>query len=181
LEEAEKKKTGIERAGEDLFNFAVDREDVKALMVRLPAEAATRRVTVEYELQILRIVGVGWCISYYLQGYGQKDRLGEFYWKAVHGFSQGLSETTRLMTGQNIDYFQILRDRLDMYLDALRRRPDAAEPAAVIGPEFAEACGNIDDVYTVMTGARMFIATIGSVTEYLQAVRQEWEAPGLPQ
>jgi hypothetical protein len=178
LEQTEEKKSAIEQAGEDLFNFALDRQDVKALMARLPEEAAVRRVTVEYELQILKIVGVGWCVSYHLQHHGQKERLGELYWKAVHEFSQGLSTTTGLMTGQNIDYFQILRDRLDMYLDALRNRPDAAEPAAVIGPEFARACGNVDDVYTVLTGARMFVATIGSVTEYLQAVGQEWEVSG---
>jgi hypothetical protein len=38
------------------------------------------------------------------------------------------------MIDNDIDYFQILKDRLDMYVDAMAKKPDAAEPAAVIGP-----------------------------------------------
>jgi hypothetical protein len=59
------KKTEIEKAGEALFNFAVDREDVKALVANLPEETDIQGVTVEYELQILKIISVGWSISYY--------------------------------------------------------------------------------------------------------------------
>lgn len=54
-------------AATDLFDFAVDREDTKALMARLPADTAANRVAVEYELQALRIISVGWSISYYLE------------------------------------------------------------------------------------------------------------------
>jgi hypothetical protein len=75
------------------------------------------------------------------------------------------------MTGHDIDYFQILKDRLDMYVAALTEKTDAAEPAAVIGPEFARACGSIDDIFTVMTGSRMFIATVDSVKEYLETIK----------
>jgi len=74
------------------------------------------------------------------------------------------------MIGQNIDYFQELRNRLDTYVHALDEKPGAAEPAAVIGPEFARACGNVDDVYTVLTGSRMFIGAIGRVKAYLEAL-----------
>ena len=35
----------------------------------------------------------------------------------------------------DLDYFQILKDRLDMYVAALTEKPDVTEPAAVIGPE----------------------------------------------
>jgi len=52
-------KTAVEQAGEDLFKFAFDREDVKILMGRLPEKAPTIRNTVEYELQILKIVSTG--------------------------------------------------------------------------------------------------------------------------
>ena len=52
MENPENKKSEIERTGEDLFNFAVDREDVKWLMDRLPPETDVKRTTVEYELQI---------------------------------------------------------------------------------------------------------------------------------
>jgi len=170
MENSAEKKTGIEKAGEDLFNFAVDREDVKALVAKLPEETDIQGVTVEYELQILKIISVGWSISYYLEKGPQKNQLAEFYWQAVQQFSKSLSASTELMTGQEIDYFRILKDRLDMYLGALNENPYVSQPVSVIGPEFARTCGNVDDAFTVLTGSKMFSATIGSVKEYLEAI-----------
>jgi hypothetical protein len=165
------KKTGIEKAGEDLFNFAVDRADVKALVANLPEEAEIQGITVEYELQILKIISVGWSIAYYLEKGPQKTQLAEFYWQAVQQFSKSISTSTGLMIGHEIDYFQILKDRLNMYLYALNENPYVSQPVAVIGPEFARTCGNGDDASTVLTGAKMFSATIGSVKEYLEATK----------
>lgn len=167
---SEEKKSGIDMAGEDLFNFAIDREDVKWLMAHLPEEADIKRGTVEYELQILKIISVGWSISYYLENDSQKNPLLDLYWKAVYEFSRSISSTTGLLIGHDIDYFEILKDRLDMYVDAMTRKPDAPEPAVVIGPEFARTCGNVDDVFTVMAGSRMFVTTISRVKEYLEAI-----------
>jgi hypothetical protein len=171
VENSAEKKTGIEKAGEDLFNFAVDREDVKELVANLPEEADIQGVTIEYELQILKIISVGWSISYYLEKGPQKTQLAELYWQAVQKFSETISTSTGLMTGHEIDYFQILKDRLDMYLDALNENSSVSQPVAVIGPEFARTCGNVDDAFTVLTGAKMFSATIGSVKEYLEAIK----------
>jgi len=170
MENAEKEKSGIEQAGEELFNFAVDREDVKILMACLPAQADIERGKVEYELQLLKIISVGWSISYFLHNWSRKNELAEGYWKAVHELAEGIYSTTGRMLGQNIDYFQELRNRLDTYVHALDETPGAAEPAAVIGPEFARVCGNVDDVYTVLTGCRMFIGAIGHVKAYLEAL-----------
>ena len=75
------------------------------------------------------------------------------------------------MIGHDIDYFQVLTKRLDTYVAAMAKKPDASEPAVAIEPEFARTCGNVDDVFMVMTGSKMFIATIGSVKEYLEAVK----------
>jgi hypothetical protein len=166
-----KKRAKIEQAGEDLFKFAIDREDLKEVMAHLPLEADIRRVTVEYELQILKIISVGWSLSYYLENSPQKNQLARTYWEAIREFSTSLSTTTELLVGHDIDYFQILKDRLDMYLDALSKHSDASQPVAVIGPEFARTCGNVDDAFTVLCGARMFTATMGSVKEYLEAAR----------
>jgi hypothetical protein len=171
MENSKEKKTTIEKAGEDLFNFAVDRQDVKELVANLPEEAEIQGVTVEYELQILRIISVGWSISYYLEKSPQKTQLTELYWQAVQQFSMSLSSSTELMAGHAIDYFQILKDRLNMYLDALYKKPEASQPVAVIGPEFAKTCGNEDDAFTMLTGAKMFSATIGSVKEYLEETK----------
>ncbi|MBW2248563.1 MAG: hypothetical protein JRF62_15550 [Deltaproteobacteria bacterium] len=171
MEHSEEKKTGVEKAGEDLFSFAINREDIKTLMSYLPEKADINLGKVEYELQILKIISTGWSISYYLENGARKNQLLEGYWKAVHEFSQSISTTTGWMIGNNIDYFQILKERLDMYVAAMAQKPDAPEPAVVIGPEFARTCGNMDDAFTVMTGSKMFIATIGSVKEYLETIK----------
>ncbi|MFC1488875.1 hypothetical protein ACFL6B_03405 [Thermodesulfobacteriota bacterium] len=171
MENSQKDKTGIEKAGEDLFNFAIDREDVKWFMAHLAEEADIKRSKVEYELQILKIISVGWSVSYYLEKNPQKNQILDLYWKAVYDFSNSLSTTTEFMTGQDIDYFQILKDRLDMYVDAIARNPDIPEPAQVIGPEFARTCGNVNDIFTFMTGSKMFISAIRKVKEYLKTIK----------
>ena len=76
-----------------------------------------------------------------------------------------------MMTGQNIDYFDILKARLDMYVKALKQHPEVQDPATVIGPEFARTCGNADDILTFMTGSKMFMSVIGRVKEYLETIK----------
>jgi len=170
MENSKEKKSEIERAGEDLFDFVVDREDIKWLMSHLPEAADVQRETVEYELQILKIISVGWSISYYLETSPHKNQLLEVYWKAVFDFSQTISTATGNLIGQDIDYFQILKDRLDMYVDVLAQNSGAPEPAVVIGPEFARTCGNVEDIFTFMTGSKMFITAINRTKEYLEAI-----------
>ncbi len=165
----EEKQPPIQQAAEDLFNFAIERDDTKWLMARLPAEADVKPTTVEYELQILKIISVGWSISFFLEEWPEKKQLVEFFWEALREFSQSLSSTTEMMTGQDIDYFQVLKDRLDSYVQALQENPDASNPEAVIGPEFARHCGNEKDLFAVYTGGRMFSGVTGRVKEYLEA------------
>ena len=162
----------LEQAGEDLFNYAVERDDIKWLMAQLPQEADVKPTTVEYELQILKIVGVGWAISYYLEGTpGRKNEMLAFYWHAINDFSKQLSETTGLMIGQEIDYFEILKSRLDDYVKAMSGEPDATDPAVLIGPAFAGACGNGGDIFASMVGTKLFANTIARVRQYLEAVK----------
>ncbi len=171
MNDSKRIKSDLEKASDDLLDFAVDREDVNWLMDRLPQEADIKRVTVEYELQILKIIGVGWSLYYYLENSPQKTELLELYWNSINEFSRGISTTTEYMIGQDIDYFQILKDRLEMYVVALEKHPNAAEPALVIGPEFARICGNVDDIFTFMTGSKMFISTLNRVKQYLEAIK----------
>ena len=167
----EKKPSKIEQAADDLFNYAIDRADVKWLMDRLAEEADVKRTTVEYELPILKIISVGWSLSYYLPDGPQKDELTNLYWTAINDFSKDLSTTTEMMIGQKIDYFEILKERLDMFVKALEQQPDAQDPATVIGPAFAGTCGNEDDIFTFMTGSKMFTTVIGRVKEYLETIK----------
>ena len=170
MTQSESNKKRLEQAGEALFDFAVERDDVKTLVAHLSGEAKCKPATVEYELQILKIVSTGWALSFFLENIPYKVQLAEDFWKRIHAFSRDLSETTGLMTGHDIDYFQILKDRLDMYIAALQNKPEMSEPAAVIGPEFAGLCGDFDDVFTVMTGSRMFILTVARVKDYLESL-----------
>jgi len=167
----EKKPSKIEQAAEDLFNYAIDREDVKWLMANLAEHADVKRTTVEYELPILKIISVGWSLSYCLPGGPQKDALSDLYWTAINDFSKDLSSTTEMMTGQKIDYFDILKNRLEMYVKALEQHPEVQDPATVIGPEFARTCGNAEDIFTFTTGSKMFTSVIGRVKEYFETIK----------
>jgi hypothetical protein len=166
----EENKSFVEIAGEDLFNFAVNREDIKALITHLHKETTCKPEAVEYELQLLKIISTGWSISFFLEETNHRDQLSESFWKSIHEFSETLSETTQLMTGQDINYFNILKERLDMYVEALTGKPEATEPVAVIGPVFAKVCGNADDIFAIMTGSKMFLITVASVKEYLEEI-----------
>jgi len=171
MEKQEKKPSKIEQTAEDLFNYAIDREDVKWLIANLAEQADVKRTTVEYELPILKIISVGWSLSYFLTSGPQKDELSSLYWTAINDFSKDLSSTTEMMTGQKIDYFDILKERLDMYVNALEQHPDVQDPATVIGPEFAGTCGKADDIFTFMIGSKMFMSTVGHVKEYLETIK----------
>jgi hypothetical protein len=168
MENLRDQQRAFEQAGEDLFNFAVDREEMKVLLEYLPRESDIMRGKVEYELVVLRIISVGWCISYFLENHSHKDLIAEFYWKAVHEFSQSISSSAGLMIGRDIDYFQVVRDRLDTYVEAMRRRPDSTATAVVIGPEFAKVCGNEDSAQLILVGAKMFMAAMDGVRKYLE-------------
>jgi hypothetical protein len=171
MKDSEKNKSKIEKTGEDLFDFAIDREDVKWLLERLPSEADIKRTTVEYELQILKIIGVGWSISYYLAESHQKNVLLKLYWNAINEFSGDLTKTMQYLIGQDIDYFQVLKDRLDLYVNVMAQHPDAPEPAEVIGRQFSKNCGNEEDIFTFMTGSKMFISATTKVRQYLEAIK----------
>ncbi len=161
----------IEQAGEDLFNYAIDREDVKWLLARLPDGAETKTGMVEYELQLLKIISVGWSLSFHLESSARKTPLLECFWETVYEFSQKLSTTTGMMIGHDVDYFQTLRDRLDFYVEALGRSRKKNDPAHVIGPEFADVCGDRGNLFLAHTGSKLFLSAVSRVKAYLTAIR----------
>lgn len=120
MEQQEKKPSKIEQAAEDLFNYAIDRQDVKRLMENLAAEADIKRTTVEYELPILKIISVGWSLSYYLTDGPQKEALANLFWMAINAFSKDLSTTTEMMTGSKM--FISAVGRVKEYLEEIKLR-----------------------------------------------------------
>jgi hypothetical protein len=161
---------GMQNSGEELFNFAVDREDVKWLLEQLPPEAGIQLGKVEYELQILKIISVGWLISYHLEHYPVSHRILETYWEAIHAFAHSVSASVGMLTDRPVDYFQVIRERLDQYLKAMDKKPKAMEPASVIGPEFARLCGSENEIHTIACGTRMFVTTSIRVREFFDSL-----------
>lgn len=160
----------ITRTAAQLFQFAIDRGDMNIILDALPWNATDRRAILEYEIQILRIVSVGWAITFFLADNPLKRPLGHHFWQQVREFSETLSASATLTVGSDIDYFNILKTRLEHYLDALEAAGKIPQPAMAIGPAFAEICGNRDDACAVLAGSKMFVHAIQAVREHLDAV-----------
>jgi hypothetical protein len=154
-------------AGKHLFQFAIDRGDMSLILDGLPLALPEKRAALEYEIQLLRIISVGWAIAFFLDGHGLKTQLGQHFWENIRAFSTTLSTSASLTTGSEVDYFQRLKQRLDFYIGALDAAGQIAEPAQAIGPAFARTCGDPDDACAILAGSKMFSLTIKAVREYL--------------
>ena len=161
----------FERIKSDLVDFAVDREEIKYLLARWPDEAPIKPSRVDYELQILKIIAVGWSLSYYLQQHPAKEPLQELFWRAIQELAAGLSETTGLMIGQQIDYFAMIKERLEHYVSAMSRQSGEVDPSQVVAPDIAELCGDSDDLFALLAGGKMINNTRIRVRQYLEAVK----------
>jgi len=157
----------VARAGEQLYQFAIDRGDMNTILDALPLEGPATRVALEYEIQLLRIISVGWAIAFFLADTGLKTNLGQHFWDQIRSFSTTLSASASLTMGSEVDYFDILKKRLDLYVGALDAAGQIPEPAVAIGPAFAEVCGDADDAFAILAGSKMFSITINAVREYL--------------
>ncbi len=155
------------QASKDLFDFAIERRDVLWLMQQLPPEAQIYRHMLEHELQILKIIGVGWYMAVCLENHPGKGPLLQHYWQTVREFSQKLSETTGYLISNRFDYFQVLKDRLVSYRSAMADQ-SGNDPLKIIGPTFASICKQPEDVFTIMTGAKLFMSVMTNVRTYLE-------------
>ncbi|WDP92839.1 MAG: hypothetical protein HUN04_25190 [Desulfobacter sp.] len=166
-------KLSVEDLARNLASFAIDRTDLKELMAALPGENDLNMTTLEYELGILKILSVGWGIAFYMAATDKhKAPLTETYWEMIREISENISTLTETTTGTKIDYFNILRERLDTFVGQMQENQDgASEPTAVMGPAFAAVCGSPGDPMAILTGTKMFTLTLGAVKEYLAAVK----------
>jgi hypothetical protein len=167
MTDSEKNVNPVALAGEQLFQFAIDRGDMQAILDALPPEVPEKRVSLEYEIQLLRIISVGWAIAFFLTDSGLKTSLGQCFWDTIRSFSTTLSTSASLTMGSDIDYFAILKKRLDLYVSALDAAGQIPEPAMAIGAAFAGVCGDPDDACAILAGSKMFSLTINAVREYL--------------
>jgi hypothetical protein len=165
------KTISVEKASDDLFEFAINRSDIKLILQNLPEDKGINRVSVEYEIQLLKILAVGWSIPFFLDKSPVKKELSESFWNAVQTFSNSISDLSSSSTDKAIDYFDILKKRLSTYLNALNSISDGPDPLLAIGPKFAELCGNKDNPHIVLAGSKAFNLSIGAVKDYLESIK----------
>lgn len=163
----------LKDAAENLFNYATDSNDFKYILKTLPPSEKSRQVTLEYELQLLKILAVGWALSYFMGQKPGKEALAEMFWNLVREFSLNISSVTSLTTGNDIDYFEIIKQRLDAYVHSLDLAGEMSDPAAVIGPEFAAKCKDPENPCAILAGSKMFKTAVNAVKEYLASVQLE--------
>lgn len=168
------------RAGEQLFQFAIDRGDMQAILNSLPPAMQEKRVALEYEIQLLRIISVGWAIAFFLADDRLKNPVGQNFWENIRAFAATLSSSASLTVGTDIDYFDTAKQRLDFYVGTLDSAGGIDQPAMAIGPAFAEVCGDKNDACAILAGSKMFTHTIHAVREYLQTAVDQQDDIGAP-
>ena len=157
----------VVHAGEQLFQFAIDRGDMHAILDAMPGILPDKRGVLEYEIQMLRIISVGWAIAFFVEEFNIKTALGEHYWDHISAFSSTLSASASLTTGSEVVYFDTLKQRLDFYIGCLEAAGRIPEPVMAIGPAFAMTSGDPEDACAILAGSKMFSLTINAVREYL--------------
>jgi len=165
-----KKEVSLRDAAACLFDYGVDRGDLGLILEGLPDDDTINRVAAEYELRILRIVSVGWSISYFMAAGDSRQALAEGYWQSVAAFSGQVSEMSSTTSGTEVDYFSVIRERADGYLSALNHYQDAGDPAIVIGPTLAKMCGDEENPYLIISAKKLFHITLSGVKNYLESI-----------
>jgi len=163
----------VQKLAQDLATFAIDRTDLKEFLAAIPEDNTLNLTTIEYELQILKILSVGWGISFFMPVTDKnKAPLTQMFWEYIREISSQITTLTQTSIGQGRDYFEILKDRLDTYLKLMQANPDETQnPVNIVGPVFASTCQCENDAIAILTGTKMFTLTLGAVKEYLNAVR----------
>jgi len=171
---AKKEPISIEELARNLATYAIDREEIKELIRSIPGKNDLNLATVEYELQIMRILSIGWAISFYMPEKSGKKSLSLLFWEHIREISTSISNLMENTTGRSIDYFMILKERLDIYLSAMQKNPDnASQPTVIMGPAFASACCVPGNPMAILIGTKMFTLCLGSVKAYMDSVKIE--------
>lgn len=163
----------VDQVAENLSAFAIDRADIKSLLGAIPEGHSIDLNRLEYELAILKILSVGWGLAFFMAATDtNKTALTQTFWEQIRQIANNVSTLMETTTGTRIDYFGILKERLDTFVQQMQtHQAEKADPTSVMGPVFANACGAPDDPVVILAGTKMFALTLGSVKEYLAAVK----------
>lgn len=165
----EKEKTTLDIICKNLAEYAVDRDEIKKLVEALPRDQNINTVTIEYELQLLKVITIGWGIAVYMKGFEKKQLFELKFWELIREFAKDISNVTSLMIGHDIDYFDLIKQRFDSYVKSLDTAPNDEDPASAIGPAFAEICQDPENAFVVISGSRLFNYSVRATKEYLEA------------
>lgn len=166
----ERKSITLNDSLEVFIQFALERKDIQQLVKGLLQTDDVSPVTMEYELQLLRILTVGWGISYFLGDAPEKNRVLQSFWNRINELSKDISEALLPSLGNDFDYFSIVKQRLDQYVKIMDENADVSDPGVSIGPLFAEFCGDATQNYLILSGKAVFHLSLGDVKKYLSAV-----------
>ena len=168
----EKVAATIDQAVEVLTGVAMNREEIKRELAKLPDDdPRINRTAVEYEIQLLRIVFTGWAVSYFMADHPAKNELAQAFWFSMHEFSGKISALASAGTaGTAIDYFEAIRERTRCYIDAMNANMTEADPTDVVGATFSQLCGDTDPQTLAQAGKHMFVNTLTTVKLYLDTV-----------
>lgn len=160
----------LSQAVEHLVSFSLDGSDLNHIRKNLPQNGAINPVALEYESRLLKIIGVGWALSYLTEGERLKENLTQTYWSAIQAFSHSLSSASSMAVGEDIDYFELLKSRLGTYLNAFQATARITDPLTIIGPTFAGLCADGDNALLILAGNKLFHLTINGVRQYLDSI-----------
>lgn len=153
---------------EDLCGYCLERDDIKWIAAGVPEDCGLEQNRLEYELQILKIVTVGWSIAFFLEKEPVKKPLLEAYWQNMNELASNLSQATAVMISKDVDYFQVIKTRMDDYVQAAARGK-GKDPASAIGLEFACHCGDQDSIFASLAGGKLFMNVCRGVKDYMEA------------
>jgi len=139
-----------------LLNIAVNQRETKADLLAAQNDEPVNWIAVEYEMQLLRIVAVGWALAYFAEEARGSEGLAEAYWEGVQTYCSAVSAMTRPVLGSGADYFGTVRQRLDHYVQVMTHFSNVTDPALVIGPAFAKLSGCEASEAVIGLGGRVF-------------------------
>jgi hypothetical protein len=163
----------IAEAAENLVSFSLDRSELNQILSQLPQGSNLNLTALEYEIGLLKILTVGWAIAFFSEPGLARDGLTDLFWNSIHRVSQGLSSVSSASMGRDFDYFDVLKQRLKAYLGELQKDTKASDPTALIGPKFAQLCGQKDNPIAILSGSKMFHLALNGVKTYLQNINLE--------
>lgn len=150
---------------EKLLHYALGSDELFPLIEALPETSSITQNKLEYELRLLKILSVGWGLSYYLDEGENKEATITTFWQEIYLFSKEIDQTSRT-AGIEIVYFSILEERFNAYRARLETGP-AKDVIRLMGLACASFCGDENDSYVYVVGKKVFRDALSNLQEFL--------------